>query len=138
MGECGCQQSAEGELVGWPGPEIHGGRGVEVDLPAVVGVVLELFDVERVTPSPDLPVEVAEIVALNVLAVTRELRRVAEERTAVKSIEKTFHDGPGQERQVFHRRQQARVDGEVCGHGFNKSGKGHELPDRNVLQKAVD
>jgi len=104
MGECRRQQSAEGKLVGWPGPEIHGGRGVEVDLAAVVGIVLKLFDVERVTPGPDLPVEVAEIVALNVLAVTGELRRVAEERAAVKPIEESLHDRPGQERQVFDRR----------------------------------
>ena len=44
-----------------------------------VGLGLELLDVKAVGLAPDLPVEVAEVVAADVLAVLDELDRVAEE-----------------------------------------------------------
>jgi hypothetical protein len=48
---------------------LHRRAGVEEDLAAHVGVVLELFDVILVSAGPDLPIDVAEVVPLGVRAV---------------------------------------------------------------------
>src|SRR5262249_22032802 len=58
-------------------------------------LLLELLDVVAVGARPDLPVEVAQVVALGVLAVLHELDGVAEERALVQAVEEPLDDLAG-------------------------------------------
>ena len=62
-------------LVQRPAAVLHAGRDIDQQAAAQVGVFLELLDVQPVLLGPDLPVDVAQVVARRVLAVLQELDR---------------------------------------------------------------
>ena len=67
-------------LVQRPAAVLHAVRDVDQQRAAEVGVFLELLDVVAVLLGPDLPVDVAQVVAGRVFAVLQELDRLPEVR----------------------------------------------------------
>ena len=77
-----------------PAAVAHAARDVAQQRAAEVRVFLELLDVVAVLLGPDLPVDVAQVVAAGVLAVLAELDRLAEVRAAVHAGEEALDDVP--------------------------------------------
>ena len=82
-------------LVQRPAAVVHRLADVDDQVAAQVGLGLVLLDVEAVGLGPDLPVEVADVVAGGVLAVLHELDGVAEERALVHAGDEALDDLPG-------------------------------------------
>src|SRR5262249_11212359 len=72
-----------------------------------LGVVL--LDVQFVLPAVDLPVEVAQVVAGQVLAVRGELHGEADVGAAVQTLEEALHRGARDQLQVLQRGEQPGV-----------------------------
>ena len=92
VGQAGGDGAAVVVLVQRPAAVVHRLADVDDQGAAQVGLFLELLDVEAVGLGPDLPVEVADVVAGGVLAVLHELDRVAEERAAVHAGDEALDD----------------------------------------------
>src|SRR5687767_11474072 len=110
FGEHSRQHTPVKKLIAISLAEIHRGAGIQKNLATHVGVVLELFDVEFVTSGPDFPIDIPQVVTLRVRSVGRKLSAVAEKWAAMKAVQKTFHDGAGQQRQIVDGSQSARID----------------------------
>ena len=74
---------------------MHRIADVQDDVAAQVGFFLELLDVILVGLGPDLPVEMANVVAGGVFAVLHEFDAVPEERTAVHARDEAFDHEAG-------------------------------------------
>jgi len=66
----------------------HASRGVDEQGATQVGVFLVLLDDQLVLPAPDLPVDVAKVVARDVLTVLDKLDGLTKVRTAMHAREK--------------------------------------------------
>src|SRR5947207_11449254 len=80
------------EFVGAVAAKIHRGTRVQENLAMQIGVVLKLFNVEFIGARPDLPIDVAQVVALGVGAVSRKFSAVAQKRAAMKTSDEAFND----------------------------------------------
>ena len=75
----------------------HRPAGVQHEVAAEVGLVLEPLDVVAVGAREEPPVEVAGVVARGVLAVLAELDREAVVGAAVDALDESLDGGPGPE-----------------------------------------
>ena len=71
----------------------HGRAGIEQDQELGVGFAFEAFEVDAVGAGEDVPVDVAEIVAFDVLAVFGELLAEAEGGGTVQAGDEAIHNG---------------------------------------------
>src|SRR5688500_9514792 len=78
--------------------EVHGRAGIQKNVAANIRVVLELLHIIFVRATPNFPIHIAQIIAIHIWPIRRELRAVAEKRTSMQSIEETFHDSFRHER----------------------------------------
>jgi hypothetical protein len=71
------EHAAIKKFVSITGAKIHRAAGIEKDLAAEISVVLELLDIKLVRAGPYFPINVAQVVALSVGAVSGELGAIA-------------------------------------------------------------
>src|SRR5262249_21967514 len=83
---------------------------VEQQMQVEVGLRVVLLDVELVLPAIEFPVEVAEIVAGQVLAVRGEFNGEADIRAAMQPLEEAFDRGARDELQVLQRGEELGID----------------------------
>src|SRR5438045_5945905 len=69
------------ELVRVSFAKVHGSARIQKNLAAHIRVIFELLDVKLVRARPDFPVNVPQVVALGVSAVSRKLRAVRQDGT---------------------------------------------------------
>jgi len=96
--------------------EAHRGRRVHQQVQAEVFLVHEQLDVEPLESTVDIPVDVAQVVAVAVGTVIGELHAVAATRTAPLALDAAAERAPRQQGQAFQlskelRGEQARAGG---------------------------
>ena len=90
VGQAGRDRGSVIKFVEWTAAVGHAGRRVDQQSAPQVGVFFVLLDVESVLATPDFPVDVAQVVARDVLPVLNELDGLAEVGTAVHAREESF------------------------------------------------
>ena len=106
------------------GPERHRGRGVDDQVQAEILFVDEELHVQAVEPGVDVPVDVAEVVAVPVGAVVGELHAVPASRAAPLALDAAAEGPARQQRQALELREELRREEARAGGG------GHRLSAR--------
>src|SRR5262249_42763389 len=94
-----------------------------------------LLDVQAILPAVELPVEMAQVVAGQVFAVSGELHGEADVGAAVQSLQETFDGRARDQLQVFERGEELRVD-QFAGSSVNLHRSGTRPINRGMSASA--
>ncbi len=122
----GVHQHAPLQPLRLPGPEVHRRAQVQQEPGRDLAILEELADVRRVHPRRDVPVDVADVVAVLVLAQVGEIDAVAPEQAPVVALEQAVQpadDRPVESLEDALRRRRGR------GHRI-ATGRPGRAPDR--------